>query len=227
MPTTSYTHRKRATFVRALFVNVLLAMAAVASAPAIALSESAPSTPSAGEIKDGVYRFADIGWTMPIPPGWTVMPLQQTQQAQEVGKKAIQDAMGATVDMSTLRHLLAFAKDRANVFQSSFEDVPPEQVASWPEANANVREIVLRTYRAKRVNIDASPLREEVIAGVTFHVFDITIKDSKGTPFLYQSVYSALFGKQTLGVSLTYLTESNRDEMLKAFKASTFTATSR
>ncbi|GAA6140280.1 hypothetical protein [Hydrogenophaga sp. 5NK40-0174] len=201
---------------RSLVAGITLCLAAVLAAA----EPVAP--PEHGEIVDGHYHFAEIGWSMPLPRHWEMLPQATSKRAQDAGNKAIEGALGQAVDTSGLRHLLALTRDRGHVFQSSIETVSADFAAQWPAGAEFVRAVMLQTYGSKGIKVEATPLRNEEIGGVTFSVFDLTIFKPDGSPMLYQRMYGTLFGEQDFGIALTYQNPAFRDEMLAAIRASTF-----
>ncbi len=182
-----------------------------------------PEQPAHGSLSESRYHFADIGWTMHIPPGWHVQPQADVDKSKAIGKKAIEKATGEHIDDSGLLDLLALTKDRFHVFQSTVERVSLDRIAHWPEDAESVRQVLIQSLRDRGIKEQTTALRDERIDGVDFKVFESSLFTPDGEMFLHIMLFGALIGHYDVGLSVTYQNPADGQAMLKAIRSSTFT----
>ena len=74
-----------------------------------------------GEVKGSFYTSKELGWTVEIPKGWSIIEKEQIQSNNQKGLKALEETIEEEIDYSQLRNLIAFKKNRFNIFQSTSE----------------------------------------------------------------------------------------------------------
>jgi len=170
--------------------------------------------------KENIYENDEVGWKMPIPEGWKIMSVDQRNVMNERGRSAIEDAVGE-VDSNGLKNLLAFQKDKENIFNSTSQPFIEEHPGEWLENNENVKYILTETYAQNGILSEASETTIEKIGGIDFHVFHIKVK-LPNNKTLTQYMYSTLINGLDFGVNVNYSDEKYGQEMLGSFRKSQF-----
>ncbi|MNJ85969.1 hypothetical protein D3C87_34510 [compost metagenome] len=177
-----------------------------------------------GQIRGREYTSKEIGWTMTIPEGWNAIDLENTQESAQRGKKVIEKSINMEIDDSRVKNLISFQKNELSIFQSSSEPFKLEYEGEW-EVNSNAMKVLLYNAYENRGRTDSSATTIEKIDGLDFHVYSFTLYSPKGDAIMTQIIYRRLINGLSLNVSINYINENEKDknEMLKAFRASRFT----
>lgn len=207
--------RRRFCLPRVITVVLVLAMC---------LDAMAQSALEEGEIRDGVYVNESLGWTMPVPEGWSVMSRERAEALEARGKESVEDTIGEEVDAEGLVDLLQLQMDERNVFQSTSEPFEEAYEGEWGEVTIGVRDVVIDTYLNAGLEVEYTDIMSEEVGGIPFEYFQLVIYTADGQPLLGQTMYSTLRRGFDFGASLTYDNDADRDTMLRAWRASTFSA---
>ena len=175
-----------------------------------------------GKVEGNVYTSEEIGWTIEIPKGWTVIDKEKTKETNEKGLKALEETMGGESDYSGLKSLISLQKDQFNIFQSTSDPFKLEYEGEWEENNSALKEILYTTYLNQGMKTDSSATTIEKIDGLEFHKYSFTIYSPKGEVILKQIMFSRLINGFDFGVNINYNNDKDRDELLKVFKNSKF-----
>ncbi|MDT0608057.1 hypothetical protein [Croceitalea rosinachiae] len=175
-----------------------------------------------GKIENEVYHSPEIGWTMKIPKGWNVTHRNVLDKRNKIGLDAINESVDADYDINGLKQLLNLQKDQFNGFQSSSEPFELEYEGEWEENNAALKELVYGTYLHKGIKTDSTETKIVEIDELKFHKYQFTIYDPKGNVILNQLMYSRLINGLDFGININYNNESDKNELLKAWKNSKF-----
>jgi len=172
-----------------------------------------------GSVKGEVYNSPDIGWTITIPTGWTVVSRDQTDANDKKGSEAMKKAYKGEINMSKLKHLISFQKDKFNVFMSTYE--PFKDGAEAYEQNClAVNNLIYETYTQQGIKSDTSS-GKELIHGHYFRTFYATLYAPGGQAVLRQILYSRLINEKDFTVTLNYNNEKDKEAMMDAWKNST------
>ena len=175
-----------------------------------------------GKVEASLYSSEEIGWTIEIPDGWSIVEKEQAQQTTEKGLKALEETVEADINYSGLKNLIAFQKNKFNIFQSTSEPFELEYEGEWEENNKGLKEIIYATYEDQGMNPDSTATTIEKIRGLDFQTYTFTIHSAKGEVVLKQLMFSRLINGYDFGVNLNYNNDEDRDELLKAFRNSKF-----
>ncbi|GAO31018.1 hypothetical protein [Geofilum rubicundum] len=175
-----------------------------------------------GKVEENIYTSEEIGWTIEMPKGWTVIDKEKTKEINEKGIKALEETMDAEIDYSGLKILISLEKDLFNNFQSTSEPFILEYEGEWEENNAALKEIIYTTYLNQGIKTDSSATTIEKIDGLEFQKYSFTIYSPKGEVILKQLMFSRLINGMDFGVIINYNNDKNRDELLKVFRNSKF-----
>ena len=178
------------------------------------------SQPQTGIIADGTYRYAPIGWRMPLPWRWNVLTAAQLQALLGKGRALVEKAAGGeVVDSET--HLLYLQYDAKNQFSSSVSPHDPA-LGSMREQTAATFDMLLAAYEAGHIPAQ-STRGSAVIDGIRFETLRVSMLDAQGgREVLQQDVYVGQVGSNVLMTSITTTHWILRHQMLYAWRGSRF-----
>ncbi|WP_166963874.1 hypothetical protein [Yeosuana marina] len=174
-----------------------------------------------GTVKENIYHSKEIGWTIEIPEGWNVTQREETQERQDRGLKAINEAIGIDYDASGLKQLISFQKDRFHVLQSSSEKFEPEYDGEYEENKELVKEMLYELYASRGIKVDTISSKEK-IDNLEFNLFHITVYGPKDNIILHQDLYFRYINGLDFGVNLNYIKEKEKIELMRVWKNSKF-----
>ena len=174
-----------------------------------------------GAVKGETYVSQDMGWTIVIPKGWTVISRDQTEANEKKGADAIKKSSNTEIDMSGLKHLISFQKDKFNSLMSTSEPFPNDSPGAFEDNCATVNKMIYDAYASQGIRSDTSSSLE-VIHGHRFHLFHATLYGKDGKVILEQLLYSKLIHKKDFSLTINYNNEEDKKVMLDAFTNSTF-----
>jgi len=175
-----------------------------------------------GKVEGKVYTSQEIGWTITIPNGWTVIDEETTEAINERGLKALEETMGQEIDDSKLKNLISFQKNQFNNFQSTSEPFELEYEGEWEENNAIIKQILFSTYENQGIEADSTETKIERINGLDFYTYKMTIYGPEGDVILNQILYSRLINGFDFSAVINYNNDQDKNELLKAFRTSEF-----
>lgn len=175
-----------------------------------------------GIIQGKTYISKEIGWTMEIPDGWTIVDNEITEERNNKGKKALEKSVDQKIDYTGLKNLLSLQKDQFNVFQSTSEPFKLDYEGQWEETNAAVKSIIYATYVDQGIKADSSATTIEKIDGLDFHKYTFTIYNPQGEIVLKQIMYGRLINGFDFGANINYNDNKAKNELLNVFKKSKF-----
>lgn len=175
-----------------------------------------------GKVEGNLYTSAEIGWTIEIPTGWTIVEKDETEARNEKGKEIIEETIGGEFDASGLKNLIVFQKNKFNIFQSTSEPFKVEYEGEWEQNNHALKELIYTTYESQGIKVDSSVTTIEKIDGLNFLTYILTLYGKKGEIILHQMLFSRLINGFDFSVNLNYNNNRERDELLKAFRNSRF-----
>jgi hypothetical protein len=174
-----------------------------------------------GTVQNDTYTSQEIGWTIEIPKGWTVVEKEQTEANNEKGLKAMEETIEGEIDYSGLKNLIAFQKNRFNMFQSTSEPFELEYEGEWVDNNEGLKELIYTTYTNQGIKIDTSS-SVTIVDDLEFEVFHITMYGPNGEIILYQDMYSRYINGFDFGVNLNYNNDKDKKVMMDVWKNSKF-----
>lgn len=175
-----------------------------------------------GKVENNSYSSKEIGWSINIPNNWKVMSRGQNEKYQEKGLDAIEEVVGEEIDVSGLKNLIGFQKNRFNIFQSTSEPFELEYEGEWEENNALVKELIYDTYLQQGIKVDSTATKIVKIDGLDFNSYSFTLFSPKGDVVLNQIMYSRLINGYDFGVNINYNNDSYKKEMIDALFNSKF-----
>lgn len=168
------------------------------------------------------YTSKEIGWTIEVPKGWTIVEQDQVDETTKKGYETVTEVIGEELDYSGFKNLLTLKKDYINSFQSFSEAFVPEFEGEWEQYNAAVKELIYETISSQGIQVDSSLTSTEEIDGLIFQKYSFKIYSSEDEVIMNQLMYSRLINGFDFGVNINYNNSKDRDELLAAFRNSKF-----
>lgn len=175
-----------------------------------------------GKVEGNIYSSEEIGWTMEIPTGWTVIEKEKTKETNEKGLKILEETINEEIDFSGLKNLISFQKNQFNIFQSTSEPFELEYEGEWEESNAASKDLIFSAIINQGIKVDSTATITEIIDGLEFQSYSFTIYSKKGEVIMKQIIFSRLINGFDFGVNINYNNDKDRDELLKVFRNSKF-----
>ena len=174
-----------------------------------------------GQVIENKYHSKEIGWTIEIPKGWDVTKRDESQKREDNGLKLVNEANGIDYDVSGLKQLISFQKDRVHNFIATSEKFDIEYDGEYEENKVLVKELLYNTYSSNGIKVDTISSKEK-IDKLTFDLFKITVYGPNGDILLYQDLYSTFRNGLDFGVNLNYKREKEKMELMRVWKDSKF-----
>jgi hypothetical protein len=175
-----------------------------------------------GVIKENTYISREIGWTINIPDGWAVVPKDKRVDTDKQGLEFIKNATDVNLQITELKHLISFKKNRFNVFLSTIEPFGSNDIVEWQENNKALRELILATYNKQGLKASATDISTETIDGLEFQRYEITIHGPDDNILLSQLSYSRLIKGLDFGISISFNNPTDKKTMLNSWLNSQF-----
>lgn len=173
-----------------------------------------------GVINNRIFTSEEIGWTIEVPEGWKITDLQKQKETDKKGADAMKQ-VDESIQLGEYNNLIGFHKDELNSFGSTSEAFDERTDGSWLENTKRLNAFIMQTYESQGITCD-SISGTETIDGLEFQMFKTSIFGADSVPVLEQIMYSRLINGRDFGVNINYNNDKDRDEMMKAWKASKF-----
>jgi hypothetical protein len=174
-----------------------------------------------GTVIENIYHSKEIGWTLEIPNGWNVTKREIAQGRENRGLKALNEANAIDYDISGLKQLISFQKDRFHIFSATSEKFELVYDGEYEENKKLVKEMLYNTYVSNGIKFDTISSKEK-INNLEFDLFHLTLYDSKGNIILYQDFYCRYINGLDFGVNLNYINDKEKQELMRVWKNSKF-----
>jgi hypothetical protein len=202
--------------------NILTATSLLTTLTFISCGQTDPNKQiDEGTVKDNTYTSQEIGWTIEIPDGWTIVEKEQTQANNEKGIKVLEETIEGEIDYSGLKNLIAFQKNQFNMFQSFSEPFELEYDGEWEENNEGLKELLYAASINQGIKIDTTSSKT-TIDGLGFEVFQTTTYGPNGEIIVYEDMYSRYINGFDFTVNLRYNNDEDKKAMMDVWKKSKF-----
>lgn len=168
------------------------------------------------------YQSKEIGWTITVPQGYEVSDNEELKRLENSGKQAMESSLGRELDISGLKDLANFRKDRFNQFQSSMEPFDTITDGNWYEHDQALKLVIYTTFRDQGIHVDSSATEAVTISGMPFRRYTFTIYSPDNEVILRQEIYNALIKGYTFGAFINFNDSTAYQEMLQAWQSSVF-----
>lgn len=169
-----------------------------------------------------VFTFNTIGWTIERPEGWTIVSKETNEKREKKGLDAMEETLGQEIDISGLRQLISFQKNKSNIFISTTEPFNPKINGDWKKNTEKLKDLLVETYANKNIKTEASTITTETIDDLDFQVYTLQLYTQKGDLFLTQIMYTKLLNGLLFSVCFSYNDEGYKEEILTAWRNSKF-----
>lgn len=191
-----------------IFISIVLLIVACRQDPNKQIEE--------GQVNGDVYESAEIGWSVKIPKGWTVV-----RQNLEKGKEAMEKTAGGEIDVSQLKQLITFKKDAFNLFASTSEPFEEEYPGEFIENTKYIQKLIYDTYVNQGIKADTSS-GAALIDDLNFSMLEFKIYGKDGNLIMTQKLYSRLINGFQFGININYNNDEDRDILMDAVMNSKF-----
>ena len=174
-----------------------------------------------GNVKGEIYHSNEIGWSIKIPSGWTIISRDETEKRDKLGSDAFKKSSGIEVDAKALKHLISFRKDQTNFFFSSAEPFKEEYPGEYKKNNITTDSIIYKTVKDQGIRMDTAS-GKETIQGLDFNTFSMIIYGTNGKEVARQIMYSKLMNGFDFSVVIVYNNEKDKILLLNNWKESHF-----
>jgi hypothetical protein len=174
-----------------------------------------------GNIQGAIYESKEIGWSIKIPKGWSIVSKDKAEKNEEKGRDAIEKTLGSEIDTKRLKHLISFQKNQFNLFSSTIEPFKEEFPGEYQQNNKALCELLYKTFTDQGIKTDTSSGKEK-IQGLEFNTFHTTIYAPDGKIILRQIMYCRLTNGYDFGVNISYNNEQDKTTLTDAWKKSKF-----
>ena len=176
-----------------------------------------------GLFEGNTFTSKELGWSLTVPDGWSIVTKRQSEAFEQKGKDAIEDLTGETFDPSGVKDLVSFQKDMFNMFQSSSEPFEEEYEGEWLDSNIFLKQLLYETYQSQGIRVDTSSTKTIEIGGRQFFTYrmDLYKPDVDGI-LPSQEMFSSYINGMDFGVNINYNNEADRDTMKNALLNSSF-----
>jgi hypothetical protein len=174
-----------------------------------------------GRVTGEVYESKEIGWKIEIPNGWKIMTKDKIESNEQKGGEAIEKTYGQAIDVTSLKHLINFQKDRFNIFMSTTEPFKEEFPGEFEINNRKIYSLLYETFLNQGIKVDTSS-GEELIRDLKFETFKTTIYSPEGEIIMNQILYSKLIKGYSFGVTICYNNLADKKVLIRALKSSRF-----
>ena len=175
-----------------------------------------------GRIENNTYISDSTGWKMMIPEGWRLTLKVKEDEANRIEKK-YNEADVITPAASSVTWLIAFEKDKYNVFRSSYE-MPMCANDDDLKKSINVeRDFLPNLFPLPIKVVSVHPIVKEVVNGISFYSY--TYECFLPEPInkkLYGCLYFGIVENKYFAVVFRYTNLENRKEIMDAWYNSTF-----
>ncbi|HXP48948.1 MAG TPA: hypothetical protein VN922_03285 [Bacteroidia bacterium] len=171
--------------------------------------------------KPQVYKSNEIGWSIEMPSGWSIVTQGRLDSLDKKGKDIMEKESGDSIDTKGLKHLASFKKNQFNFFGSTIEPFKEDTAGEYDAQNRALDVFLYNTYVNQGIKTDTST-GTEIVQGLKFNVFNAAIHGPDGNVILRQILYSRLINGYDFGVNINYNNEDDKKVMLDAFKNSKF-----
>ena len=128
-----------------------------------------------GKFENDTYSSKEIGWSINIPKNWKIISREQNEEYEKKGLDAMEKMVDEEIDVSGLKNLIGFQKNKFNIFQSTSEPFVVEYPGEWEENNAGLKELIYNTYENQGIKVDSSVTKTIKIDGLDFQTYEFTI----------------------------------------------------
>ena len=172
--------------------------------------------------KGTTYVFKEIGWTVTLPPQFTVMDAARTQRVNEKGKAMMEKAAGTKLDLSSTQTLISANKGASGAnFNATITPFDPQKDGDLAAANQAMKELLYTTFSNQMPDATLDSSSDVTRVGrLDFDRYRLTIS-VKGKTLFTTVVLTRLYKGFDLAITYLYtdpLTELQFQSILASSK---------
>lgn len=172
------------------------------------------------EALEKVYHSKKIGWTIEIPDGWHVVPIEQLE-AYDQQAEALLAPTDNPVLANKMEYLVAFQKDDNNMFSSTIERYVEKYPGEYEATFEDVKRNIHTAFRVQNVNVDTSS-GKRTFGGKEFLYYNTAIYDKNYMYIMNQLMFSRMHRGYDFAINITYDKQEYLDTLLAIFERSEF-----
>ncbi|TCZ72204.1 hypothetical protein [Flaviaesturariibacter aridisoli] len=179
---------------------------------------------SAGAQEANDLFVPEFNWKIRIPAGYTRVSQAGADSLSEGGEEMIEKHTGITINTRP-KDLFTFRNGPLHYIEANYLPRTTNSVKEYEAAFRKMTEVVYTTFEKQfsAAAVDTAT-GTEVIAGMRFYALRVQIKAANGF-VLRMHLYTRLVGERDLTVTFLSIDKDRLEELLNAFRTSTFGAT--
>lgn len=168
------------------------------------------------------FTYKEVGWTITLPKGYTVIDSATEAASLKTGKKIMEESNGVQIDVSGLRTLISASKNQFSYFNATITPFDPKEDGNYEENNQVLKDAMFKTFtdQIPGGNIDSSSTNT-MIDGIRFDKFQIKIPIGDNT-VMTMIMLSRLHKKYDFGITYLYLDATTKLEIETMLHTSKF-----
>lgn len=169
-----------------------------------------------------VLTFKELGWTITVPVGFTVLDSAKQAANSDKGEKILEKSTGLEIDASATRNLVSINNGPLNYLNATLTPFDESTDGDYEEIGRQVNEILYTTMseQVKGAKVD-SATSEVVYAGQRFRKFSMKIQINEKITMV-MVMLSKLHNGWDFGISYIYTDEKGRLALEGMLEKSTF-----
>lgn len=169
-----------------------------------------------------VLTFKELGWTITVPVGFTVLDSAKQAANSDKGEKILEKSTGLEIDASATRNLVSINNGPLNYLNATLTPFDESTDGDYEEIGRQVNEILYTTMseQVKGAKVD-SATSEVVYAGQRFRKFSMKIQINEKITMV-MVMLSKLHNGWDFGISYIYTDEKGRLSLEGMLEKSSF-----
>lgn len=169
-----------------------------------------------------VLTFKELGWTITVPVGFTVLDSAKQAANSDKGEKILEKSTGLEIDASATRNLVSINNGPLNYLNATLTPFDESTDGDYEEIGRQVNAILYTTMseQVKVAKVD-SATSEVVYAGQRFRKFSMKIQINEKITMV-MVMLSKLHNGWDFGISYIYTDEKGRLALEGMLEKSTF-----
>jgi len=174
--------------------------------------------------KETVVKVPEIGWTITIPKGFDIKPIDKLNGLNHAGKAMLEAITGNTVNYPGIMKFYA-EYELQNAFNCDLTDLNEFSEALWQRQLDDLHNTMLNALYASYKNfahvniITSTDARQK--GNIVFNVFEIVV-NSQHRELDRIQYYSAVYNNYGVHISMSFAEPAVGTKMLDALRNSTF-----
>ncbi len=167
------------------------------------------------------FYSPDFKWKVQIPEGFEKVDNQEWSILQGKGEQTLEKTVGQDITNHS-KTIFIVKSGNFNYLEANYQPFDTKNDGSYEASNKFVNDIVYKSFKENMPNAKISNTRsKEKINNLIFHknTFEILMPNSMSMKMI---MYSRLFGKKDFSVNIMFIDSKKGEEMLTAWKNSTF-----